>query len=398
MSDCYRFSVPGLDLTFEVDRLRRDCQDLLGELTVRCGLPGAKTINGCLSTGDFNFSSVRARQERAKFLAQRAGTNGKVDWLGLLEDFCQRVFEAERTGDPFVRLRDLPRPERGDDIIIHHGLTFPRRHPSIIFGDGGAAKSYTALYLGGLLAYRGLSIALFDWELCGEDHRDRYERLFGVEMPESLWYRRCERPLMIEVDSLRAGVRQHKIDFAIFDSVAFACDGPPEAAEVASRYFRAVREIGVGSLHIAHVNRSEHADQKPFGSTFWHNGARSTWFVQAAESVGDDKTLRLGFFNRKANLGPIHRPVGYLVNFSDNRTEYRRVDVADTPELAEKLTIRQRMQHLLKRGARTPDEIATALDVKVDSVRKVVDRDKQGKRQCFLVLEGGRVGLKEQSA
>jgi len=203
---------------------------------------------------------------------------------------------------------------------------------------------------------------------------------------------------MIEVDSLRAGVRQHKIDFAIFDSVAFACDGPPEAAEVASRYFRAVREIGVGSLHIAHVNRSEHADQKPFGSTFWHNGARSTWFVQAAESVGDDKTLRLGFFNRKANLGPNHRPVGYLVNFSDNRTEYRRVDVADTPELAEKLTIRQRMQHLLKRGARTPDEIATALDVKVDSVRKVVDRDKQGKRQCFLVLEGGRVGLKEQSA
>ena len=121
-------------------------------------------------------------------------------------------------------------------------------------------------------------------------------------------------------------------------------------------------------------------------------------FVQAAESVGDDKTLRLGFFNRKANLGPNHRPVGYLVNFSDNRTEYRRVDVADTPELAEKLTIRQRMQHLLKRGARTPDEIATALDVKVDSVRKVVDRDKQGKRQCFLVLEGGRVGLKEQSA
>jgi len=180
MSDCYRFSMPGLDLTFEVDRLRRDRQDLLGELTVRCGLPGAKTINGCLSTGDFNFSSVRARQERAKFLAQRAGTNGKVDWLGLLEDFCQRVFEAERTGDPFVRLRDLPRPERGDDIIIHHGLTFPRRHPSIIFGDGGDAKSYTALYLGGLLAYRGLSIALFDWELCGEDHRDRYERLFGV--------------------------------------------------------------------------------------------------------------------------------------------------------------------------------------------------------------------------
>ena len=30
--------------------------------------------------------------------------------LGLLEDFCQRVFEAERTGDPFVRLRDCRAP------------------------------------------------------------------------------------------------------------------------------------------------------------------------------------------------------------------------------------------------------------------------------------------------
>ncbi|MGE0706166.1 MAG: hypothetical protein AB7P22_19775, partial [Vicinamibacterales bacterium] len=64
-----------------------------------------------------------------------------------------------------------------------------------------------------------------------------------------------------------------RLDFAIYDSVAFACDGPPEAAEVAADYFRAVRSIGIGSLHVAHVSKAENADQRPFGSAFWHNGA-----------------------------------------------------------------------------------------------------------------------------
>ena len=71
---------------------------------------------------------------------------------------------------------------------------FPRRHPTIIFGDGGATKSYTALYLAGRMAEQGMVVALFDWELAGEDHRDRLERLFGVLMPQ-VYYARCERPL-----------------------------------------------------------------------------------------------------------------------------------------------------------------------------------------------------------
>src|SRR5262249_41538434 len=161
---------------------------------------------GMLSSADLNFSSLRARQDRAKFLKDRANTNGAVDWFALVEEFCQNVFEAERTGDPAVDLRMLPRPERGDDIRIE-GLVFPRRHPSILFGDGGAAKSYTALYIAGVLAQRGLNVALFDWELCGEDHRDRLERLFGPDMPAIL-YARCERPLVSETDRLRRIVRQ----------------------------------------------------------------------------------------------------------------------------------------------------------------------------------------------
>jgi hypothetical protein len=352
MGECYNLSAPIWDIHFEADRLRRERHELIGELAVRCGLPGARLVNGYLSIADFNFSSLRARQDRARHLRERANTKQEPDWFGLLEDFCQRVFTAERSGVPACDLRALQRPTRDDDITVE-GLAFPKRHPAILFGDGGAAKSYTALYLVGCLAQRGLSVALFDWELCGEDHRDRLEMLFGTSMPHIL-YCRCERPLTSEVDRLRRVVQENNVEYAIFDSIVFACDGRPEEAEVAGRYFRAVREVGCGSLHIAHVNRSEENGRKPFGSSFWHNGARSTWFVQASEQAGDEHTLRLGFFNRKTNLGPMRSPVSFIIEFGPDRTVFRRADIAETPELAGKMSTRQRMIHLLRRVCSSP--------------------------------------------
>jgi hypothetical protein len=358
MSERYELEVPAYGIKLEVDRLRREHHELIGELTVRCSLPGARLVNGCLNVADFNFSSVRARQDRAKLLKDRANTNSEPDWFALLEELCQGVFAAEREGQPAIDLRELPRPERGDEIKVS-GLVFPRRHPSILFGDGGAAKSYTALWVAGQLVESGYRVGLFDWELCGEDHRDRLERLFGPKMPQ-IFYCRCDRPLTSESDRLRRIVRESAIDYAIHDSIAFACEGRPEEAEVAGRYFRAVREIGCGSLHIAHVTKGEDNDRRPFGSTFWHNGARCTWFVQAVEPSGDgdSRELRLGFFNRKANLGPHCPAVSLMLQFTSERTEFRRIDVAETPELAAKLPVRTRMVYLLRRGARTPEDIA----------------------------------------
>ena len=78
--DHYRSDDPTSGIMFDVNHLRRDRHELIGELTVTCTLPGAKTVNGeILSTGDFNFSSIRARQDRAKLLAMRAHTNGQFD-------------------------------------------------------------------------------------------------------------------------------------------------------------------------------------------------------------------------------------------------------------------------------------------------------------------------------
>ena len=383
--DRYRLAIAEIGVTFEVDRLRREHHELIGELAVRCELPAARTCLGTLSVADFNISSARARSERAKLLAVRSQAES-LDWSGYVEEFCQRVLAAERSGAPAVDLRTLPLPSEDDELAVGN-FRFPRRHPTILFGDGGSGKSYLALYLAGRLAERGLGVALFDWELCGEDHRLRLKRLFGLAEP-AIMYARCERPLVHEVDRLRRIVQDHHIDYAVFDSVAFACDGPPEAAEVASRYFQATRRILPASLHVAHV-KAEKGDQRPFGSIFWSNMARSSWFAKLAHESADGKSLVVGLFHRKVNLGRLHKPAGFEIKFEGERTFFTSTEPADIPDLAEKMSIRQRMVHLLRAGEMSVEKLADDIEADIETVRRTARRHKG----LFTLLEGGKVAL-----
>src|SRR4029434_1972924 len=373
---------PGI--MFELDRTRRDHHDLCGELTVRCDVAGAaKTPGGSLLTGDFNLSSVRARAERAKVLASRARTGTDIDWMAALEEFCERVFEAERLGTPAIRLDEHPLVVRdtGLDLVVD-GFRVLMHHPVILFGDGGTAKSYLSLYLVGRLAQRGLRVLYADWELLPDEHLERLERLFGTQKPP-VWYVTCDRPLVAEADRLAKIIRTDRIQYLIVDSVAVACDGPPEAAEITTAYFRAVRGLGVGSLHLAHTNRSEQADKKPFGSSFWHNLARATWFCQRSDETQADR-VTIGLYNRKANLGPIQPAIGFTFAFEGHTTHVVPHGIEDIPDLASRLAVWQRIKTLLGHGPSTTASLATELGRKENTINQTVRR----RRQLFERMVG----------
>jgi hypothetical protein len=213
-----------------------------------------------------------------------------------------------------------------------------------------------------------------DWELSGEDHRYRLGKLFGSDLPP-VHYMLCDRPLVHESDRISREVRRLGIDYLICDSVAFGTAGPPEAAEFAMQYCRAMRQIGVGSLHLAHVTKSENADQRPFGSAFWHNSARSTWYVKAAEP-GDVADVRhVVAYNRKNNLGALSRAVGFQVTFGD-RWSIAPVNAADVRELADTLPVWQRIQNALK-AANVPLtllKLAEETGAKQDTIEKEIRR------------------------
>src|SRR5215472_17606738 len=118
-----------------------------------------------------------------------------------------------------------------------------------------------------MLAREGAKAALFDWELAGENHRDRLERLFGNPMPKIL-YVRCERLLVSEMYRLRRMVREQGIEFSVFDSVAYACHGAPNRPRPQAITSALSARSAPALCTFAHVNKSETADQKQFGRIF----------------------------------------------------------------------------------------------------------------------------------
>jgi hypothetical protein len=260
------------------------------------------------------------------------------------------VLNAEGAGRPGVRLCDVPPASDEQEIELIDGMPVPMQHSTILFADGGSLKSLSALYGLGQLVRQGLTCTLFDWELDACDHRRRLERLFG-DIPRDLLYMRCERPLVYEAERLRRYIRQNGILYAVLDSIGFGTDGPPEAAEHALGYNRALRSLGIGTLLTAHVTKSgEQADQRPFGSAFWHNSARSTWFGKLGARSPDGRILTVGLFHRKTNVERLHPAVGLEVEFADGRWSVRRVNPATVEELAVGLATWQRLSHALRSG------------------------------------------------
>jgi hypothetical protein len=383
---------------FYTDRLRRDRnQEIVGELTVTCGILGSRAIDGPLTAGTFNFSNLRQRDEWARRLGQRARTGNKIDWFGFLEAVCQRVQAAERDDQaPAIRLREVPLRTAEQEFEVL-GLTFPRAHATIPFGDGGACKSLLALRAASELAADGTRVAFFDWELDKFVHRRRLQSINGPDMPDVI-YVRCDRPLVYEQDRLKRIIRSERIEFGFFDSIGFGTDGPPEAAEHAMSYFRAIRQLGVGAWLIAHVSKAETGDQRPFGSVFWHNSARSTWNIKLASTSADGNTLSLGAFHRKSNLGRLHPAQGVSVQFDGDRVYFTRTDIASIDEFAEALPLWQRLITAVKHQPQTLAALSEDLGAKVETIDRTVRR----KRELFTRITGPdgvhRIALIERRA
>jgi hypothetical protein len=203
-----------------------------------------------------------------------------------------------------------------------------------------------------------------DWEFSAADHKARFLRLFGTIPPGSIYYLRASRALHEEAERINRLIDREKIGYVICDSIAFACGGAPESAEIATRYFDAIRGFRVGSLHIAHISKAEDGDQKPFGSAFWSNGARSTWFVQRAKDTESEDQVLLALHHRKCNTSRLLPPMGLRITFGQERTFIEPADVAsgESVELSEKLPIRQRIAHVLQSGGpKTQAELSEAL-------------------------------------
>jgi hypothetical protein len=379
-----------------------DRGEVVAEVMVYAGMNGSTRL---LLRGNVNLTSTRGRQDTARFLRERM----PFDWGSLLEPSSWRVVDAYRQGRPGILLREAKPPPGGSAVLPP--LLLARQNVAG-FGDGGTLKSYFALAAGvsihtgrevipGLRPTATMPVAYLDWEWDEWEHKKRLRALWPDRVADDqlpgLVYVPCqaEGPLVHQIDRLRRIFAQHHIGYAILDSVALACAGPPEDAQVALAFFQALARLEVGSFLLAHVNRSGDS-QKPFGSAFWHNSARATWNFQRVQEE-ESSELDLGLFHRKANAGPRQRPIGLHFSMALDRegeplrTIITRADLNEVPELAKGIPLKDRIVVAIRPGALTIKELADRLDVAPEVIRMTVKRH-TGK--TFTIISGDpyRVG------
>ncbi len=388
----YSLEILPIGITFEVDHLRRDRHELVGELqvSVNGNFSSAKTVDGILSVGDFNFSSVQARSTRSKLLAERSD-HPELDWYGFLEEFGIKTIKAERTGRPSMILADAELPDESKATWSVGGLPLLRDLPMIIYADASAGKSYIAMWIAGQLAEQGIPVIYADWEFSINEHRKRLGRLFQP-MPKTVHYVRCERPLKDEAERLSRLTREHQCGYMVLDSVGFALDGPAESQESASSYFRHLRSLRVGTLSLAHIPKQydDNREATVFGSIFFKAGARSVWFMDRATRNPADQ-LRIGMYHRKSNVGELLPARGYALTFSGERTLVTDLDISTVDELVAQLPLLDRMKQLLfdEGQAMTAKQISEDLNCHIAAVRGTYARFKN----MFLKL-GNKIMVK----
>ena len=364
-------------IAIRIDRLHENSSNaVVGEIVVKTLLPG---VASHLHQAQLNLTSTSARRTLAKHLEERLP---ELDWGAIIEQACVLVLRAYREGEPVVAIRDVA-PRQGPRHRV--GPILIEGHPNLIFGAGGMGKSLLAIYLGVLVStghhHNGLSpmpgnVLYLDYETSPEELR---ERVLGIEAGlgepgfSNIHYRFCVQPLCSEIEEIQRIVMEGEIEFVIIDSMGPACGSDPNSPEAVISYFTALRSLRITSLTLDHVAKNS-ATPTPFGSVYKTNLSRNVFELRKQQEAGDD-SMQLGLFHRKANFGKLLAPMGLAATFTLTTIDFSPCAVRDIPQLAEGLSIRERIKDLLLADKPlTAKEIAEDLNVPQTSVRVILNR------------------------
>jgi hypothetical protein len=320
-----RYYFPEFKTLFEIEDLRRKSGELWGEVTVRCKLEGVKgQLDGDrLRQGNFNFSSLRSRQDWARALGVMvpAELNTKVEWGNVMESVCQAVLVHQRQGA--VHGRELEgkrigaggRPWAAWPILPDHEM-------ATLFARGGAGKTglvATIAYgmamgkslIPGIRVDRPYRVVILDWETNAETADDLWgliSETYQVPVPRGVWYEPMEQPIERSLPKIANLLDQHRADCVIVDSVTMSLLSSSEfsdPAEGITRAYQQLRRIGAWGLLIDHVTggdlRSRKVAMKAYGSIFKLNLARHAVALHIGNRFGDTSQAYLAC--PKSNVG-----------------------------------------------------------------------------------------------
>lgn len=222
---------------------------------------------------------------------------------------------------------------------------------NLLFSKGGIGKTFFALRLAmsvvtgeplfGFKPSKPCRILFLDWENSDKTYKDRLIEVAkhipgGMEALEKCYYKDTKGlPLTEMAESLTEFVKENEIGLLIIDSAAPACGGAPEEAVTATRFFAALRQIGVTSLTIAHESKVDKGDYA-FGSVFFTNLARNIFNLKSLDDQ-QGTTRHLLLTHKKFNNGPLQKPLTFIMHMGSLGVEFAVVATVAKRSAAEKV-------------------------------------------------------------
>lgn len=387
----YDFIWDEYGITIKVNRIRTGHDAaVLGELIV---LNGEATI---YPPTKMNFTSDRTRNSLVKTLtAKRTG----VPWSMVIDQLCYGVQDRVRRGEPVKELwtnEDIKPPEYLlEPLIIEN-------YPNVIFGDPSAFKSSLAVMLiqvlqlpwennpFGLTAPKRIVKSMYlDWETDEATilwQTTQVERSFDMKAL-SVIYRHCDIPLCDDLESVREHIAENDIEVVIIDSLGLAAGNELKETKAALDFYRALRQLKVTSLILAHNSKDRETKQRSiYGNQYFQAQARNVWEIRKVQEQGSSD-LDIALFHRKPPpFNKLHAPIGFHIRYEDNGLFEIKESAASLQEFKSQLSVGKRILDFLKNGQKNRDEIKIELeDVSDGTIRGTLKRLRDNK----LIVELG---------
>lgn len=327
-------------------------------------------------------------------LAKRLQKNIDLNWDAILAQTSMLTLEAIRKGQPSVPIGMKP-----DAMILEYQLwpVLQRGQPTTIYGPGGTAKGYLAVYIASLVQYGILgfdnepgthhwrpnqgNVLYCDWEAGERELKRRawaVKQGLGLSSDATFEYLFCDKPLEDCLHNVQEIVSTKKIDLVIIDSQMAAASHGPDAAQLASQFYNALRSLRCTTLTIDHVDkvtwRGESEAVGPYGSVVKYNRSRLQFEVRSYQTPGEN-FVKVALKHRKNNEGPLIKDAGIRIDFLNDKdgtldmVTFCQFDVQDDPVLAREPTVWEKIKNCLEMEPMTPREISTETGVDEKTIR-----------------------------
>lgn len=334
-----------------------------------------------------NLSSTRGRAEIRNALFEAMAL---PDWDGRIRHVANEVRRASLRS---VEGGWLGEGEAPPDAKYLNPL-IELNQPTVLQADGGTGKSRFALAMAidiadhiniipGIRADDHGPVLYLDFESDRATQDRRYRALLeGIYAvgKHQVRYERMAGSLPAQVDTVARWVSQRDYKLVIVDSLSWAAGGSLNDDDIATTFFSTLRQIPAATLLIAHV-RKNNENGKPFGSTFWWNGARNVYELQLDQSTGVSRA-EISLHHLKGNDTFLRNPMAWTVTNEAGRCYYITKSVAETPKFAARLPVWQLCGQALSDGAALSADIAKAVsalkgqEVTADHIRTEMNRHK----------------------